>query len=185
MVKRKTNEEFVKEVYDLVGEEYVFLKEYHSAHTLINCVHNTCSHEWQISPSHFLQGGRCPKCTKNVSQGEQLIERVLDSENIKYYKQHTFSDCRNKHVLQFDFYLFEYSFLIEYDGKQHFEPVDFAGKGEVWAKERFEYIKQNDNIKNQYCKDNNIHLLRIPYWKFDNIDDILLKTLSELEVKMA
>lgn len=181
--KTKTNEQFTKEVYDLIGDEYIFLEGYINNQIKIKCKHDRCKTEWDVTPSAFLQGSRCPQCAKNISQGEQLIERVLDSKNIKYYKQHTFNDCRNKHVLQFDFCLPEYSLLIEYDGEQHFEPIDFAGKGEEWAKERFEYTKQNDNIKNQYCKENNIPLLRIPYWDFDNIEDILFKTLSELEVK--
>lgn len=73
----------------------------------------------------------------------------------------------------FDFYLPDYNILIEYDGEQHFKPVDFASKGLEWATKIFEYNQIKDKIKNDYCKDNNIRLIRIPYWDFDNIETIL------------
>ena len=56
-----------------------------------------------------------------------------------------------------------YNACIKYDGIQHFEHVDFAGKGEEWAKEQFIYIILRDNIKNNYCKNNGIQLCRIKY----------------------
>lgn len=62
----------------------------------------------------------------------------------------------------------------------HFEPTDFAGKGKEWAEEQFKGQKIRDEIKNKYCKQNNINLLRIPYWEFDNIENILTKNLLKL-----
>lgn len=65
--------------------------------------------------------------------------------------------------------------LIEYDGRQHFEPIsDFGGE------EGFKITQNNDSIKNKYCKNNNIPLLRIPYWDFDNIELILNNFLYEI-----
>ena len=57
---------------------------------------------------------------------------------------------------------------IEYDGKQHFEPIKHYG-GDI----AFAELKKRDEIKNEYCKANNITLLRIPYWEYDNISKIL------------
>ena len=65
---------------------------------------------------------------------------------------------------------FELIVCIEYDGIQHFEPIERFG-----GKEEFSRTKIRDNIKTQYCKDNNIKLIRIPYWDFDNIEMILKK----------
>lgn len=62
MAKRKTHEEFVKEVSDLVGEEYEVLGKYVNAKTKLLIKHNKCSHEWDITPDDFLRGRRCPKC---------------------------------------------------------------------------------------------------------------------------
>ena len=59
-------------------------------------------------------------------------------------------------------------FVIEYDGKQHFKPVDIFG-----GQDGFEETQLHDQIKTQYCKDNNIELIRIPYWEKDNIEEIL------------
>lgn len=74
-------------------------------------------------------------------------------------------------MLPFDFYLPEYNLCIEYDGEQHFKPVDFANKGREWADKQFEIRRTCDEIKTEYCKKNNIKLLRIPYFK--NIEEEL------------
>ena len=65
--------------------------------------------------------------------------------------------------------------LVEYDGEQHFQNREFFG-----GEEAFKKRQHNDQIKNQYCKDNNIKLIRIPYWDFDNIEDILNEELKDL-----
>jgi len=78
-------------------------------------------------------------------------------------------DCKNKKSLPFDFYLPERNICIEFQGIQHYEPREFFG-GEKTFKER----KFLDNIKREYCKDNNIKLLEISYKDFKNIEDILL-----------
>ena len=111
---------------------------------------------------HKKQG--CPIC--NDSKGEKEISMLLDKKNIIHIRQNKFEDCKNTQCLPFDFYLPEYDMCIEYDGRQHFEPVyDFGGL------DQFEKTKRNDNIKNEYCKNNNIKLLRISYK--ENIINIL------------
>ena len=71
---------------------------------------------------------------------------------------------------------------IEYDGEQHFEPVDFTSKmSEEQIQEQFKKVQQNDQIKNQYAKDNNWTLIRIPYWDIDNIEQILDSYLKQEE----
>lgn len=59
---------------------------------------------------------------------------------------------------------------IEYDGEQHFNINEYFG-----GEKEFNNIKQNDEIKNKYCIENNINLIRIPYYDFNNIDNILNK----------
>ena len=75
--------------------------------------------------------------------------------------------------LPFDFYLPDYNTCIEYDGIQHFEVVDYFG-----GLDGFITTKIRDTIKNEYCKSKNIKLIRIPYWGFDNIENILKKELN-------
>ena len=62
---------------------------------------------------------------------------------------------------------------IEYDGMQHYKPVCFGGCSYDDALLAFEQTKANDEIKNHFCNSNNINLLRIPYYEFNNIEKIL------------
>jgi len=173
----KTTESFKQEVYNLVGDEYVVLGEYTSALKKIKMRHNTCGFNYNARPNDFLSGKRCSKC--NESKGEKIVRRVLEKQQILYKSQYKIKGCRNINSLPFDFAIFNddatLNCLIEFDGKQHFEPVNHFG-GEKGFKQR----QHNDQIKNQYCKDNNIKLIRIPYWDFDNIEDILNEELKDL-----
>ena len=96
-----------------------------------------------------------------------------NNNNIEYIQQYRFEDCRNKKPLPFDFYLPEYNMCIEYDGEQHFsENRAFGGTDRFWT------TVIHDAIKNQYCEDNNINILRIPYWELKNIEEILKKEIK-------
>lgn len=132
---------------------------------------NKCNHIWNATINSRNNGNGCPRC--NQSKGEKKIEGILLGRDIIHISQHKFNDCRYKITLPFDFYLPEYNICIEYQGRQHYEPVDFAGKGEEWALEQFKENKIKDNIKREYCKYNNIKLIEIPYWDFDSIERIL------------
>lgn len=72
--------------------------------------------------------------------------------------------------------------LIEYDGQQHYYQVNFGGISDEESFSSFINTVYNDSLKNSYCEDNNIPLLRIPYWDFKNIEQILEdKILSDLK----
>jgi len=92
------------------------------------------------------------------SKMETYITELLTSENIKFNKQHKFTECKHIRPLPFDFYLPEFNIAIEYDGMQHFEPIEFFG-----GQEGLEIRQRNDSIKNKYCIKNNIRLMRLPY----------------------
>lgn len=179
--QRSNTSEFKTKVFELVGDEYDVLGEYVRARDKIKVRHNICGGEYYVTPDNFLRGKRCPQCKESV--GESEVRDCLDFMSIKYIHQHSYDDCRNIRPLLFDFYLPDYNLLIEYDGEHHYEPVDFAGKGCTHADDKLEYTKQNDSIKNQYCKDNDIQLLRIPYWDFDNIKEILDKHINQTLIK--
>lgn len=168
--KTKTHSKFVKEVYGLVGNEYSVLGEYVKAKTKVLIKHGKCGNEYLVTPSDFKDGKRCPKCRQ--SKGERSISDVLDSLYIDYKEQYKFDECRNIRPLPFDFAVFDgdgkLMFLIEYDGEQHFKDVKYF-------KYTLDEIKNRDAIKDKYCEDNNIKLVRIPYWA--DIDEILVKSL--------
>ena len=106
--------------------------------------------------SNHLSGSGCLSC--KLSKGENKVENYLKDNNIKYIKQKRFKDCKNINTLPFDFYLTTLNICVEYDGIQHFKIVEHFGG----AKE-FKQRQINDEIKNHYCKSNNIQLLRIKY----------------------
>jgi hypothetical protein len=142
-----------------------------------------CAYEWKASVySRTLLNSGCPKCSKD-SKGELKIQKFLDLNNIIYEPQYIFKECKDKRALPFDFAIFKDKrktqpiMLIEYDGQGHYFPVNFKGISDNKAIDNFNKTKKHDNIKNHYCKQNNIFLLRIPYWDFSNIENILIKEL--------
>ena len=167
---RRTNDEFINEVYELVGNEYAFLGEFKSVDIKMKVIHKKCNHEYEVTPYKFLSAGqRCPKC--NESKGERAIREFLSLNNIEFKQEYSFEDCRNELPLRFDFAVFDFNnlkMLIEYDGRQHFESEEFYG-----GKEELEIVKKRDKIKNNYTKNKNIKLLRIPYTEYDDIEEIL------------
>jgi len=91
---------------------------------------------------------------------------MLKKRKILFESQKKFDGCRNIRELPFDFYLPKYNMCIEFDGVHHFKPMNHWG-----GKENLIEVKRRDEIKNQYCKDNNIKLLRIKY--DENIEEKL------------
>ena len=87
-----------------------------------------------------------------------------------------FNNCRDKYPLPFDFYLIESNIAIEYDGIFHFEINKLIKDKQIAFKEFIE-TKKRDEIKNNYCENNNIYLLRINYLEFENIEKILERSL--------
>lgn len=108
------------------------------------------------------------------SQGERLIRLYLESKNIDYKYNYSFNDCRDKLPLPFDFYLPDYNILIEYDGSQHFKEMP------KWENENSNLQKRilHDSIKTNYCKDENIKLIRINYKQINDINNILDKEIQ-------
>lgn len=142
-----------------------------------------CGHKWDTF-AFAVYGGKtgCPKCA--FSKGEDRISRYLDSKNISYKSQHEFSDCKNVYSLPFDFYIPKMNICIEYDGEFHFMPVQISrGMSKEQAEINYTKLQKRDNIKNDYCKTNNIKLIRIPYTEFTNIEKILDKTLDNATIE--
>jgi len=136
-----------------------------------------CGFNWQADISNRnCSGNGCPKCAE--SKGEKQLDIILSKYNIPHDSQYSFDDLLGigNGLLKFDVSVFwdecknKLRLLIEYDGKQHFEWI----KG-MMTKRAFETLQIHDKLKDQYCKNNNIILLRIPHWEFDNIESILKK----------
>lgn len=96
----------------------------------------------------------CNHCSHRISNGEKTIMNILEKYDVDFVYQKTFDTCKNKLTLPFDFYLPHKNIIIEYDGELHFKDVYGNLEKQI----------ENDNIKTKYCNDNNITLIRIPYW---------------------
>lgn len=108
-----------------------------------------------------------------MSTGERRIKEFLEKNNIEYKTEYKFDDCVFKKKLSFDFAVFKDNnlfCLIEFDGKQHFKAISYFGGENALHHNMFK-----DEIKNEYCESKGINLLRIPYWNYENIDEILTK----------
>ena len=155
-------------------DKYLVIGNYKNNNTKIDFLHKDCGRTFSMRPDDFKNGGqRCPFCSS--SKGEEDIEFYLKKNNISHIRGYTFDDCRDKRVLPFDFAIFNESnqleLLIEFDGRQHFEPI--------YGKESFETCILHDMMKDEYCKKNNITLLRIHYKDHDKLNEILDKAVKK------
>lgn len=168
---RKTHEQFLLEM----KEKHPTIKvigTYKNNKTKLLCLCENCGKHFMNSPHTMLSGGNgCPNCTK--SRGENKIRNWLNEHEFDYQCQKTFDDCKDVRVLPFDFYLPKYNTIIEYDGIQHFASKEFFG-----GERSFRILQKHDKIKNDYCSQNAIRLIRIPYTDYDNIDKILNDELA-------
>lgn len=160
-VNIRTADEFEELFYQIVDkDEYQLLSKFTNTRAKIRILHKKCGTEFEMKVSNFLfRGSRCPNCYN--SRGENIVKATLDDIGATYQKEYKIPECKRVNPLPFDFALLdgdELKGLIEYDGEQHYKPVDFFG-----GEERFAYRQENDGIKTGYCKEHNIPLLRIPY----------------------
>ena len=133
---------------------------------------------FHITNSRNLQSGVCQSCGCLTSLGEMEIEQILQKNNINYSKQYSFSNLKSEKggKLRFDFAIFEnnqLSHLIEFQGEQHYED----------SCSFFDIPKKSDELKKEYCKENNIPLILIPYWKRNKIklSDLLINRVGDEE----
>ncbi len=174
---KKTNAVFIEDAIRVHGTKFDYSKvEYISNKKKVDIICNIHGIFSQRASVH-LDGFGCKQC-KSSSRGEKMISDYLIKNNIKYVSEKRFDDCRNTIPLPFDFWLPDHNICIEYDGIQHFQAVDWFG-----GEERYQYTKQNDSIKTQYCLDNNIKLIRVT--KDDNVKkliDIKKTSLSKEDI---
>jgi very-short-patch-repair endonuclease len=167
-----TTDDFIKKSKDIHGNLYDYSKvNYIRANekVIIICLKHG---DFKQVPNNHIQGRGCPKC--KLSNGEKTINKFLSDNDIKFEIQKKFNKCIFQKYLKFDFFLFDYNICIEYDGEQHFTPIDHFG-----GKDRFEITKITDQIKTTFCEKNGIFLLRINYK--ENIEERLQWLMNYLK----
>lgn len=162
-----------------IKEGYKIIKGYENNKIKLELKCEKCNNVYKVRPYDFISlGVRCP-CNL-LSKGERVIEEYLKKSNIKYEKQYRFNDCKGKEKrLPFDFAIFinnKLIALIEFDGLQHFYPK--------WGEKTLNEIKNTDRIKNKYCEDNNIPLIRVKYNHCTKYENFKNKVIEDLEASI-
>lgn len=171
----KTNLHTLEVAQKIIFEKYeVKLLSYNGFRK--NCIYKcNCGHINEINYSTLFNHGLwCPYCMMTRSKGEELVKRWLIENNIDFKYEKTFDGLKNIGKLKIDFFLEDYDVAIEVDGEHHRSPVMYGGKDEL------DMVKKRDSIKNKYCRDNNIILIRIPYYS-DNVKEFGVRALKILE----
>lgn len=163
------------EGYSLVDTEYI------NANTKLHLICPN-GHDYYVTYNNFInQNNRCTECKHSHSKGEQAIINFFKDNSIEYLNEYSFKDCRSmvtNRPYPFDFYIPSLNTCIEYDGEQHYRPVKFGGISEEKAIENFNKTKERDNYKTTYCEQNGIELIRIPYFDYDKVDEILSQLIK-------
>lgn len=141
--------------------EILKYKEWSSSFTL----KHSCGYVFSQLPANFFKSGRCPKCLPKRSCGEQRIATYLEKKEILFEEQKKFKDLGK---LSYDFFLPDFNLLIEYQGRQHFIPVERFG-----GEETFKIQLEHDQKKRAFCQNHNFRLLEISFLDFNNIESIL------------
>lgn len=126
-----------------------------------------------IATGKGLRLGLIQSCGCLKSLGEEKISQILTKNNIPFEREKIFDDFK---PYRYDFYV-DNKYIIEYDGKQHFQ--EYSWGDEIHT---LEESQQRDNLKNNYCHQHNIPIIRIPYTELENLklQDLCLETTSFL-----
>lgn len=157
--KKQTTEQFIEKSKSIYGDIFLYDKTVYgniNSKVIVTCkIHG----DFLQRANDHLSGKGCIKCaiSDKMSKAVKDIRNVLDMKNVSYEMEKTFDDCKNILPLRFDFYLPTFNMCNEYDGLQHFESCGWGGE------EKLKLTQKNDKIKNDYCIQNNIKLLRIKY----------------------
>ena len=153
---RRTQEDFEKILTQISRGEMTLLSDYATGRDRVEILHHRCNKSRWVTAYQIIRKASCPYC--KTSHGNRFIWNYLTDKGINFESEHRFDTCRDKITLPFDFYIPDRSLLIEFDGKQHYEVVDYWG-GEQGLMDR----QRRDQIKDKWARENNMELVRIRY----------------------
>lgn len=156
--KNKTTKEWIEEAKKIHNDIYDYSKsEYKGITTPITIICKTHGEFQQLPYVHAKMGCGCPKCQQ--SHGERLVSNILKKLEIDFKEQILINNPYNEgHKFRLDFWIPKYNSIIEYNGKQHYIPVERFG-GEL----QFNQQIRRDTDLRKYCSEHNINLLEIKY----------------------
>lgn len=164
----KDQKYFINNIPEEMFDLFNIVGKYTNARTGVELECKNCNAVYKVRPDRIYKGITCSKCLGS-SKGEQEVRKYLSRRSIDFIEQWNTEECRHISRLRFDFAVMEndeVKYLIEYNGKQHYEPVDFFG-----GQESFKLQLHRDKIKKEYCDKNNIPLFIIRY--DENVEEVL------------
>lgn len=176
--------QFVLEATKKHSGKYTYSnKGYVNGKSVVDIFCTKCQKHFKQMVKLHLIGRGCPRC--NDSKGELRVAKYLQSVNQLFETQHKFPDCKYIKCLQFDFYITSLNVLIEYDGIGHYKPT--FGSSPEDRQKNLEEQQKRDRAKDDWAKANNIPMLRIPYWDFDRVEELIeafiLENTKKQEIK--
>lgn len=178
--------EYKKWVEKETSNEYSCIDSYQSNDIKLRFLHTICGTVLTTTPAKFqYEEIRCKMCSEKGSKGERKIREILTKYGTLFVEQYRDPRCKNLSSLPFDFAVVKnldgdsnsVVFLIEFDGRQHYEPSDLFG-GEKGFRQRV----KNDEIKTNFCETNEIPLLRVKFDQFIDLEKIIEKWLIKHSV---
>ncbi|SIT08850.1 hypothetical protein SAMN05421786_10597 [Chryseobacterium ureilyticum] len=136
------------------------------------CKNCGCS-EWEREK--YVESVKCKVCYPNDTLGESRVIKYLNFQNITFKKQKKFPGLKNNMELKCDFFIPKLNLIIEYDGHQHYYPIDYF-KGF----KSFKNTIKCDWIKNRYALKNRINILRIPFKEYDNLENLIDDAIAKI-----
>lgn len=180
---RLSHEEYVDRVQK-VNPSVKVVGKYYNSQTPIEFMCKKCGKIWETKPLiiTFNHSG-CPHCCS--SHGEKKLNGLLEKYNINFDEQHVFDGCVYIAPLKFDAYDVGNNIVYEYQGEQHYYPINFGGCDNETAERNFKDGQIRDEIKREYCKEHGIPLIEIPYWEYGNMEEFLIDKWKELNLNIA
>lgn len=145
----------------------------------LKCLENDTHPSYCVVTNDFnSKFQRCPLCSSSL--GERKISAYLQKRNIEYIREYRDERCKDIFALPFDFYIASLKTMIEYQGIQHYQPVDFSGHGSYDVEQTFIRQQRHDALKREFCDKYGYHLIAIPYTEIDHLIGYLNNQFSEI-----
>ena len=171
---RKTKEQFAEEAEKIHPDKYIYTEvEYKNSHTPVKVICKIHG-EFYITPHSLLKGDTCQKCSE--TKGEKKVRIFLEENGIEYIEQYRINlpfSSLGKNNIKVDFYLPNLNTIIEFNGKQHYVEIPYFHR----SKTAFASQQYRDKRLKEYCKNNGIKLIEIPYTEEYNINNFIKEKL--------
>lgn len=162
----KTAQQRLEETFN---KEYEIIENSYQGWSKKCLIRHNCGKIFSTQPRYLFHHSHCP-CLNIVSKGENKIKKFLQQNNIEYEEQKRLEGLKKA---PYDFYLPKYNLLIEFQGRQHYEPVTSFG-----GEKQFIIQQEIDERKRKIAKEQNFKLLCISYKDINLIEQILVQRLS-------